>query len=632
MSWFQPGLWKKQAVEVQKAIWPISWSKLQKPTLITNSLKQAPHKLKIIFIICCVGSVVSTTFLVFGIYLSLSSKTAANGGTVYEAISGDTLKVFNPVLALNPSEEKVAKLLFLPLYFVEHPDYLKNPTAVATIEPVLLTGEPQWMDSENQNVNDRFRILRFTLKSDLKWSDNTPITRADVKYTFERLKEADSNPLYNSLFKDVTFVEMQDDAISFELQSAIPQPRLKYTANFQPISQEFYNAQTTAQLLSDPKSFRVDKTSGWFKVKSGKVMSPQSQENVDNPQFNPDDKSFKVVGLNKNTVTNYGKGAYIDEYIFSRFTSIEDQGGDVESIERSAKDAKVDYFSRFMGSSLGLSSQEVSKNLELEQKVVPTNTYYSLFLNTKVKSFLINQSLRKYIVCSFVDWNSTAVAQNNVTNIERNRRIAPFILGDIAPECPAIPSQALDPEFYKLVEKDRGIRRVLLNNAEISLKLLGFPDSQPLLTEVQTYLKDIGLPANLVEFAQVNESLSQKNYDIALLPISMETADPYPIFGSRGQDLNVLRLNSRIREYAIEDNLSAFSRSNLTNTVARDNVARFFKEQFVVVNLFQNNQEINYSKRLNKGSAALWPDFYHGDWVMYRHVPEWFVETSRRLR
>lgn len=627
--------------KILKDFWPINLASFKKPGIVIVSLIQAPYSLKTFFLISLVSLLISVYFLFFGTYLAISKEVPTTGGEIREALFDNNLKKFNPVLeANNESEKKIISLLYHPLYNVTFPNYALEKSANPTIEPILLSKAPQWQDLEEKAPENRYKILRFELKKNIKWSDKTNITLSDVEYTFDRLKENMGNSQFRDAFSKIEFNRISET--EFDLRSTVSNPQLIYIANFYPISKSFYENQSTEKLYNNLKSSRPTVTSGYFTITKDQVRDPDKENSPlrDNPIPDDTQDSFSMVFLSRNPVQNTDENINIDKYIFKRYTNIFDTAGaENQSLERAAKQGKIDIFSRTLGPNQETTTQIENAKLNLNKNIVNTNNYYNLYINIKRSDIFINQMVRKYVVCSLINYNIDEVLYTGIENIAREKRLIPIQFGqDIAPDCPANPRDVLDNKTFKLDEDVKnGIVRLqtcsrrCVNVSKISL--LGLPDSEPLLSEIRNVLLSIGLTSDLVVGDNVIARLESKDYSLAFLPVTLFSRDPYPFFGAKAKDLSQIRLNNskNIQDSKIEDNLNKYSISNLTDQEARNNLINFFSTEFVSVNLFKSKREINYSNRVFNIGKYL-PSLYSTNIDIYKAMSQWYIVTKRVLK
>ncbi len=626
-------------IKFVKDCWPINWSKFKEPKIVFKVLLSTSYAFKAFLVTILFAFLVSVGFLGYSSYLVLTTEVAAKGGAIREGFVGSEINVFNPVLELNNSvETRISSLLFHPLYEVIYPDFL-NSNDEPKINPILLAKPPEWLDYNNENPENRFRLLKFTLKEDIRWSDGSKITLDDIEYTIERLKEDRGNILFRDTLKRLEFERLSDREFLF--RSPTPDPQLIYNLNFRPISQNYFSFLTTPQLLVDNRSRKPTVTSGFFRFSVGQVQNPNTTrtEMVDNPIRDENGRNAIVV-LERNPIQNYGKEVLLDKYILTRYDNllaIPNQNN--SSLEKASLLKNVDFYTRSLTSNVAsdLTPENVQKSIKLNQQVVPTNIYYTAFFNTELgirqnyTGFLVNKSLRNYITCYLLEYEPHSNLRPFVDIIAPDKRIVPphFNTSYLPNNCNNR-VENLD-EFYSIsIDERTGIKRVLLSGNEIRLILLGVSESNQLLTDLQLYFRDeIGIPVELItDPAEVSRRLESRQYNIAFLPIKITNRDPITLFGQGFKNYSGLNLNNRIEKFDVNNNLLRYSKSNLKDTESKNTLIDFFKQEMVAVSLYRAKQEYNYSDKAVTMSQNI-PEISTFVEDIYLNANHWFVETRR---
>jgi ABC-type transport system substrate-binding protein len=578
-----------------------------------------------------------------------------------EAVLGETFQRFNPVLNPNSvAEEKVVELLYHPLYHVYFPDFSQNLTDQPQIEPVLLKQAPEWVNGEDPNQN--FKILRFELKSGLKWSDGSKLTTKDVAYTFERLKEENGNRQFKNLLQNYQIIVISD--VKFEIRpiagkNVAPNPQLIYALNFSPISSDYYENLSTLELANDLRSTAPEVSSGYFSLPL-KVQNPDSQKPsiVDNP-IRGGGKAFSNLVLEKNKFQNY-KQIYLDKYIFTSYSSIEDAGGeDIKSIQKSASEGDVDFFTRVGNLDGQISADQIAQTTGLEKVILPTNTYYKMFFNVRVNNFFINQNLRKYVFCEMQKYRLPFRFEGSISKIDEQKNLIPLHFGvQKQPDCANSRQELLDfsgsanSKPYTIKEDAKNnITQLRLNGNPIKISLVALTGTESLSRSVQAYLTSIGVETNL-EIVEAGDAFEKKmrdgQYNIVFLPITMVNRDPYTIFGAGGQNFSKISQNNRLGEESrrfgvgVEEDLKNYSQKGLPEGEEKDKLVNFFEKEFVSINLFQVNQEVFVADNVRNllPSFGLKSKFLAKNDLqivktatfsaeLYKELPVWYTQTKR---
>jgi ABC-type transport system substrate-binding protein len=597
---------------IRKQAWPIEWKNFQESDVIIKAVTSSTNGAKMAVAGSILGIVLSFTLLFYGFYIVGTKEAPDQGGEIREAIIDSQMSIFNPVTSFeSDAEQRVNSLLYLPLYSVTYPDYLSTETTKPLITPKLLAKNPEWQNNDEKPA-ENYKKLKFVLKKDLKWSNGKPLTLNDVQYTFELLKPTDSNPGGNSQFKEafrqVSFTATGD--YDFELSTPTASPQLIYNSNFSPISKEYFSGLNIERLNNDNRSTKPLVTSGYFTFKDGTIIDPDSTKNqtIENPTRDSTNTYFKSVILNRNPYQNTSQQVYVDKYIFKTYYNLEDTGSNSSSsLERAAKEGKIDILTRPISSNSNISSEKMKSKLGLNQVLTPSNTFYSLYLNIKKDQYFINQSLRKYVICEFAKFTLDPQNKNNVDTIPNNRKLIPIQLSQSGPtDCPDDTNSILDTRFYT-ISNDGGKKTINLYNEPITISLAGVEESQPILGQLKNYFDLIGIGVSdlIKDNTKLEESIKTKSYNATFLPITYTSSDPYSLYGSGSQNLIVQNQNNKVQSYDVENNLKKYASSNLSDSDTKNKLVEFFNKEYVSINLFRGKYEVNYSERIKK----IYPEF-----------------------
>lgn len=630
--------WLYQAKKTWKIVWPISWSEFKNYNLVRNAIIHSTYSLRVYLSICFAGVLISTFFFFQGFYLILTVDASVQGGTFNEAIFSLAPTKLNPVLsASNDTERKIIDLIYKPLYKISYPDYLNESKKEPTIEPVLLKSEPSWVET------DKGKSLKFELKSNLKWSDGeTDITSDDISYSFARLKESQSNELlgnsdFSSLVQNYNIrVLSKTEFFVDPINPKFFNPQLKYLLNFYPISQKYFENKNTSELSASPKSISNEVTSGDYTFPA--KISIDNKE-VNNSYKDPTTGIITIV-LNKNKFNNI-KPTLIDKYIVKVYPDLLYFSGDnVTSVQKASTNKKVDLYSRFLSLSLSnVSSDEIKTKFELNQKIVPTNTYYTLYTNTQANQTLINQGLRKYTLCAFENLTIPSL-ENVLETIRPLKKILPIQFGEeTGMECNNVKNELLSQKKGdKSVYTDEG-GKIILNGEPISLNILSFDGLNAIVDPLQKKLAEQGLESS-VTLARNNDDLDNKikdkQYNLVLLPTTLIGRDIYSMYGSKSRNISSINKNNRMGVDAekfgegVDNAMRLYSESNLEDAGLKSKLIDVFKKEYISVNLFRAKFEYNYSNKVYFSNGfdnlvTFAPD-------VYNQRESWYVDTKRKFR
>lgn len=98
-----------------------------------------------------------------------------NGGTIIEGNLGGDVATMNPILSSDTASQRIISLTNVGLLGVD-----PEQGVIAPSQPGALV--------DTWDISDDGLVYTFHLRDDLQWSDGTPITSADVMYSWEAIK------------------------------------------------------------------------------------------------------------------------------------------------------------------------------------------------------------------------------------------------------------------------------------------------------------------------------------------------------------------------------------------------------------------------------------------------------------
>ncbi len=142
--------------------------------------------------------IISSTILLDRWYLRHTQLIPKAGGEYTEGLVG-SLRAINPIFApSNEVDSSISQLIYSGLFQTDGMQLINNLV-------------------ESYTVNDDGKKYTITLKKDLKWSDNKPLTVNDIIFTIQTIQDPIiKNPLANSL-KNVQANIIDEDTFTLEL-------------------------------------------------------------------------------------------------------------------------------------------------------------------------------------------------------------------------------------------------------------------------------------------------------------------------------------------------------------------------------------------------------------------------------
>ena len=218
--------------------------------------------------------------------LRLDQKIApTEGGTLREGIVG-TFTGTNPLYATTIVDGSIARLLFSSLLTHD-----KNGSLVSDL-------------AEKWESDDKGQVYKFTLKKNVRWHDNVPLTSKDVIFTYKTIQNADAkSPLFAS-WLGVDVVAPDDYTVMFTLPS--PLAAFPYSLTKGIVPKHILESTPVTQLRSVPFNTVQPIGSGPFKWGSVEVLGDTRETRTEQ------------IALRKNPKYHYG-APKIDQYVLKTF-------------------------------------------------------------------------------------------------------------------------------------------------------------------------------------------------------------------------------------------------------------------------------------------------------------------------
>ena len=271
--------------------------------------------------------------------------------------------------------------------------------------------------------------------------------------------------------------------------------------------------------------------------------------------------------------------------------------------------------------------------LQAEQKTIPSNTYYSLFLKSQNGTYLVNKNLRKYLLCSLKESdfynNLDVVTRSGLIGISKSKMLLPPQLqSERNVDCGSNLTDiltSLERKTYTVKNSEPGNngRKVFLGNKQISLILVANLQDKKISDKVQETLRNAGFVVDVTEPDQVDKQPGNSSV-IYLYPLTVASPDVYNLFSKKSQNLVAAGANNDLS--GLEDLLLDY-RNTKFNEASRAKLADFMADSMITITLVQGKEEYNYSARIF-GMKENLPDFTTMTQDVYYQIHRWYIDRE----
>jgi hypothetical protein len=572
----------------------INFSILGKPKIINKALKQATPLTRTL-VILEVGVLIAaiiTTF--FGVYLVATKDIPDPNSEVNEAVVLN-FNHLNPIFSSkNSVEDKVTKMLYTPLYHVDYDEIGTKSNAKITTNALI---EKYNWDSEKPEQK-----IIFSLRNNLTFNDGTKITSADVKFTFDKIKElTNGNKKYKKSFEDLTLTPLND--IEYEVVSTKPRGSMIYDLDFSPVSRAYMEVVPVANLYDSEQTKKPTVTSGFFKISTKQVQDKDYSEKklVENPIII--NESIHYIKLDRYISKNNIGGAAVNSWNIKKYDSIlaNNLAQGKTSVETDSKLNKVDLFIRqYSENPLNPDRPEDIKKALIsttKQEHLNSDWYMNGYFNTRSDVSrtkpATKQVFRNYASCLLIKNNYPSYFYSQINNQKRSFPIQ--LNSKLSQNCAEnLPEDQFvsDAEgFLSFKSADPGLSFKILYlgyDNELEKYLI---DTLQTRSKIKTEI--VSLTNNAEELKKAFTSSDQiARYDLVIYPTQINTLK---------LNQEVLRTNNNL--IGTGDELNKIEELNTKyingglQTEVSDEIAKFFTEKSLSINLYNYKTEINHNFR-----------------------------------
>lgn len=478
---------------------------------------------------------------------SYSVNTYIAGGTYTEGTL-DKVNSMNPLFATTSSEKTLSSLLFARLISI---DYSGNPNG-SLVHSIRST--------------DNGKVWTITLRENLKWSDNEPITNDDVVFTINLIKNPVVNSIYSSNFASVKVSENEDHEIVFTL----PSPYADFSSALNvPILPKHILENADPKTLVEHQFSTKPVTSGAFTYNATQVLS---------------DEGEKVIYLSANP--NYYKGQpLLNSFAIHTFLTQEslvsalNSGAITATAELTPNDKKL------------ITNSSINEH----QALVNTGVYAFLNMNGIFSNRDLRKAIQKGINIEKIRSNIENVRGLNYPLIDSQITLENFpALPDYSPDT----AKALVYNYLESKPENSTIQLVTINKGTVPTIADSFANE----------LRNLGFNVNLSVYNEnqdfITSTLSNREYDILIYPIELGSDPDLVAYYHSSQATNTGHNFSNYKNTIVDDIiLSARETTDESTRVSKyETFLKYWVDDAPAIGLYQTNISYFYNRNVRSFS------------------------------
>jgi len=550
------------------------------------------------YLIALFGLIIIGSALALGVqtYISKTTAVAVEGGEYREATVGSP-RFINPILSsTNDIDRDLVSLIYSGLVTYD---------SAGNIVPDL---------AENFEISENGKEYKFTLKNNLVWEDEKPLTVDDVVFTIETIQNPRySSPLYQS-WQGIKVSKENENTVIFELSSAYP-PFLE-NATLGILPKHIWESM-------DPQNF---------------TLTDLNLQPIGSGPFSVEKFTKSNTGLISSYTlarnnSYHGKKPYINKITFKFYPTEEDA-------IRAYNSKAADGLSFLSPSNIELLRD--TRSLNLHEFKIPRN--FVIFFNQDKNPLLKSKNIRealysatnqntiiKDVLGGFGEVADSPIPVNLVKYYNENLQTPHYDL--------ARARALLAQEGWEDLNND-GVREKLPDEDEdedIAQQKLAFTlvtARRPELAKVAELIKQqwaeagIELNINTMELGELQQNyIRPRSYEMLMFGMILGAIpDPYPFWhSSQAEDagLNLAKYKSQTADTLLEQ-----ARRQTSEEKAIEQYKEFQEivvEDIPVIFLYDSA----YIYPINKGVQGIQPGFIVDSSHRFSDVSNWYIETKR---
>ncbi len=471
----------------------------------------------------------------------------------------DTPKYFIPLYTAVDSSKVISSLLFSGLLHKNIDGNYVNDLA------------------ENVIKSNDGMVIEVTLKTGIKFSNNTPITVDDVIYTYELLTNPDVNAIDRVKYEGLSFEKVDDT--HFTLTMKKPYANINDILSVGILAKSEFDKENLSNLTLSEKSQQT--------IYSGAYEIDSIQKNGNN---------ISSVSLSSNP--NYYNRPYIKYVDFIMYAS--------------SKDAINAYNNGDIDMGIGFSTEDTQQISEKENTdtiayALPRVT--ALYLNSSAKELFIKKENRQKLY--------TAINRNDISNA--------LLSGNVLPVYGLMPSSV-----YSGATNTPELSADSFS-ATATLSILNTPSQLAIAQYIQNSYRNIGLIVEIKTFDQTALLQVIKNRDFQMLLYTVEIETPTDLYAfwhssqRNAPGLNITSYNSKTFDSNLEK-IKTASSTDATTLLLSDLETEFYIEYPYIPLYTQRKFAI-----FHKNAHIKMPLSISSTKDLFSDIQNWYTQTEKVL-
>ncbi len=452
------------------------------------------------------------------------------------------LDTINPILSNNKNVQDISKLIYEPLVTLTV-DYKANAC----------------LAKEWAKQSDNSYLIK--LRENVRWSDGQRFTSEDVRFTIDRLKEISSIYSYN--VQHVTEVEMIDDyTVKINLDREIP--FFEYQLTFPILSKDYYEAEdfTNTSKNNSPVGTGKYKITG---VESSYIILEKNMSWWDK------DKNLTIEKITVNLYSSIGE--LYNSFKIGNIDLISTTNDNLQeyigTIGYGAKELKgrEHTFLAFNMQNNFLAKQEVRKAIS-----------YSIDKENIISSIFNNKCYSSSFPLDYGNWLSQGQETSSGYNVEQAKQL---LIDN---------GWNYRSGYWQKTEnyKTQSLKLNFLVRASDASKVA-------VAENIKQQLESQGIRINIIQASdeQYNNSINNKNYDIALCGMTLSPSPNLATYFGEGN----------IANYSNEEinNIMAEVKNTTDENIIKEKYTKLFdiyKVDIPYISLYNNKYTVAYNTEL----------------------------------